>query len=173
MKTTMIIEQRGKGYIYDLFSENDTKRGVRCGLTPQAAATEASRVLAELHQSGAEAAVVAPTEVFVLIPTHLTGSEPVKAVRLKAIEWIADLLLVIYKDKAQIPSNVARYATHNPLKALGLITQRREMPTNNPSVAELMDKIDDPEMLNFKRPASLGEQMAFDMRLYKSPYQSK
>lgn len=173
MKTILIIEQRGKGYIYDLFSDNGTKRGVRCGLTPQAAATEASRVLAELHQSGSEVSVVAPTEVFEIIPAHLIGSAPVKAVRLKAIEWMADILLAIYGDKAKIPINVARYATHNPLKALGLIAQRREMPTNNPNVAELMEKIDDPEMLNFKRPANLEEQMAFDIRLYKSPYQSK
>lgn len=70
MKATLIIEQRGKGYVYDLFPVNATsKRGVRCGLTPQAAATEASRILATLQHEGA--AVVAPPEVMEIIPSHL------------------------------------------------------------------------------------------------------
>lgn len=73
MKATLIIEQRGEGYIYDLFSVRATKRGVRCGLTPQAAATEASRILAQLQYEGA--AVVAPPEVMEIIPAHLRDFE--------------------------------------------------------------------------------------------------
>ena len=174
MKATLIIEQRGQGYIYDLFSDRETKRGVRCGLTPQATATEATKILAQLHQAEGEAAVVAPAEILALIPEHLTGGEPAqKAVRLKVIEWVADLLLAIYHDKSKIPGNVERFALHNPMMALGLITQRREMPTNSPQVAELMDKIDNPDILNFSRPANLEERAAFDIRLHKSPYQAK
>lgn len=73
MKATLIIEQRGQGYIYDLFSVRATKRGVRCGLTPLEAATEASRILASLHFEGA--AVVAPPEVLEIIPAHLRDFE--------------------------------------------------------------------------------------------------
>lgn len=73
MKATLIIEKRGEGYIYDLFSVRATKRGVRCGLTPLEAATEASRILANLQFEGA--AVVAPPEVLEIIPAHLRDFE--------------------------------------------------------------------------------------------------
>lgn len=73
MKATLIIEQRGEGYIYDLFSVRATKRGVRCGLTPLEAATEASRILAQLRHEGA--AVLAPSEVLEIIPAHLRDFE--------------------------------------------------------------------------------------------------
>ena len=74
MKATLIIEKRGEGYILDLFSDRATKRGERCGLTPLAAATSASRYLAQLTYSGA--AVVAPPEVMEHIPEHLHNIEP-------------------------------------------------------------------------------------------------
>lgn len=170
MKATLIIEKRGEGYILDLFSDRATKRGVRCGLTPIAAATEATKILAQLAQSTG-AAIVAPQEVLEHIPPHLIDTEPSgKASRIKVMEMMADLLIVIYKDRSQIPANVERYAKHNPLQAIGLITQRREMPSNNAEVAEIMDKIDNPDDLNFSRPANIEEQGAFDLRLYKSPY---
>lgn len=139
MKATLTIEKRGEGYIYDLFSDQATKRGVKCGLTPLAAATEATKILAYLATSTG-AAIVAPPEVLAHIPPHLTGdTEPTdKAKRIKALEIMADLL--------------------------------SELPTNSPKVAELMDKIDDPDDFNFARPANLEEQAAFDLRLYKSPY---
>lgn len=73
MKATLIIEQRGEGYIYDLFSVRTTKRGVRCGLTPLEAATETSRILAQLRHEGAS--TVAPPEVLELIPAHLRDFE--------------------------------------------------------------------------------------------------
>lgn len=73
MTATLIIEQRGAGYIYDLFSVPAPKRGVRCGITPQAAATEATRILANLHQAGEQFAVVAPEEILQIIPEHLGG----------------------------------------------------------------------------------------------------
>lgn len=69
----MIIEQRGQGYIYDLFSVRSTMRGVRCGLKPLEAATEASRILAQLRHEGAS--TVAPPEVLELIPAHLRDFE--------------------------------------------------------------------------------------------------
>lgn len=172
MKATLIIEKRGEGYIYDLFSDRATKRGVRCGLTPLEAATEATKILASLLQSTG-AAIVSPPEVLAHIPTHLidADAEPNnKAVRIKALELMADLLIVIYKDRSKIPANVERYAKHNPLQAIGLITQRREMPSNNAEVTEIMGKINNPDDLNFSRPANIEEQGAFDLRLYKSPY---
>ena len=74
MKATLIIEKRGEGYILDMFSDRATKRGGRCGLTSHAAATSASRYLAQLTYSGA--AVVAPPEVMEHIPEHLRNIEP-------------------------------------------------------------------------------------------------
>ena len=71
MTATLIIEQRGEGYIYDLFSIRATKRGVRCGITPQAAATEATRILAFLHHAEEQLAIVAPEEILQFIPEHL------------------------------------------------------------------------------------------------------
>lgn len=173
-KATLIIEQRGKGYIYDLFvaTPDKTKRGVRCGLTPLEVATAATKILADFAQSTG-AAIVAPPEVLAHIPAHLIDSdaEPSnKAVRIKTLELMADLLIAIYKEPGKIPSNVERYAQHNPLQAIGLITQRQEMPRDNQDVAEIMDKISNHDDLNFGRPAGIEEQGAFNLRLYKSPY---
>lgn len=174
MKATLIIEKRGEGYIYDLFSDKATKRGVKCGLTPLVAATEVTKILANLATSTG-AAIVAPPEVLEYIPTHLIGdTEPTdKVKRIKSLEIVADLLIVIYGEKAKIPSNVERYAIHNPMQAIGLIVQRREFPTDSSKVAELMDKIENPDDFNFSRPANLEEQAAFDLRLYKSPYNAQ
>ena len=72
MKATLIIEKRGQGYIYDLFADSQTKRGVKCGLTPLAAATEATKILANFTQSTG-AAIVAPPEILDQIPAHLTA----------------------------------------------------------------------------------------------------
>lgn len=69
MKTTIIVEKRGEGYILDLFSDKQTKRGERCGLTPLDVATNVSRYLAQQKETGAS--LVAPAEVKDLIPKHL------------------------------------------------------------------------------------------------------
>ena len=175
MKATLIIEQRGEGYIYDLFSVRGTKRGVRCGITPQAAATEATRILANLCQAEEAFAVVAPEEILRIIPEHLRGdAEPAReALRLKAIEWVADLLVAVYGAREKIPNNVEQFALRNPLTAVAIMMQRREMPTNSPKVAELMEMIDDPDLYSFDRPANMAERAAFELRLYKSPYLNK
>lgn len=172
MTATLIIEQRGEGYIYDLFSAAETKRGVRCGKTPQEAATKATRLLASLQQAEEDFAIIAPDAVLNIIPEHLRGtaSPEQRTLRLKAVEWAADFLIAVYGERSAIPVNVEQFAMQSPLKAIGLVAQRREMPANNLKVAELMELIDDPDVLNFGRPATLEEQAAFSMRLYRSPY---
>lgn len=73
MKTTIIVEKRGEGYILDIFSDKQTKRGERCGLTPLDVATSVSRYLAQQTATGAS--LVAPPEVRDLIPKHLHDFE--------------------------------------------------------------------------------------------------
>ena len=93
-----------------------------------------------------------------------------KTKRIEVLEIMADLLIAIYKERSKIPTNVERYAKSNPIKCIGLITTRNEMPANSKIIGEIMEKIDNPDDLNFERPANLEEQGAFDLRLYKSPY---
>lgn len=93
-----------------------------------------------------------------------------KTKRIEILEIMADVLIAIYKEPAKIPENVERYAKFNPLKCIGLIATRNEMPAKSKIVSEIMAKIDNPDNLNFERPANLEEQGAFDLRLYKSPY---
>lgn len=88
--------------------------------------------------------------------------------RTKTLHTMADLLIAVYGDRIKIPKNVARYAVHNPLKAIGLIAQRREMPANNQAVAGIMAQIN-PDEFNFERPANMQEQAAFELRLYRGP----
>lgn len=93
-----------------------------------------------------------------------------KTKRIEILEIMADLLIAIYKERSKIPTNVERYAKSNPIKCIGLITTRNEMPANSKIIGEIMEKIENPDDLNFERPANLEEQGAFDLRLYKSPY---
>ena len=93
-----------------------------------------------------------------------------KTKRIEILEIMADLLIAIYKERSKIPTNVERYAKSNPIKCIGLITTRNEMPANSKIIGEIMEKIDNPDDLNYERPANLEEQGAFDLRLYKSPY---
>lgn len=93
-----------------------------------------------------------------------------KTKRIEILEIIADLLIAIYKERSKIPTNVERYAKSNPIKCIGLIATRKEMPANSKIIGEIMEKIENPDDLNFERPANLEEQGAFDLRLYKSPY---
>lgn len=102
-----------------------------------------------------------------------TNTTDKKTKRIEIMEIIADLLIAIYKEPSKIPSNVERFAKYNPIKSIGLITMRKEMPTNSKNLAEIIDKIDNPDDLNFEHPANLEEQAAFDLRLYKSPYLNK
>ena len=96
-----------------------------------------------------------------------------KTKRIEILEIMADVLIAIYKEPSKIPKNVERYAKFNPIKCIGLISTRNEMPAKSKIVAEIMAKIDNPDDLNFERPANLEEQGAFDLRLYKSPYLNK
>ena len=99
-----------------------------------------------------------------------TNTTDKKTKRIETLETMADLLIAIYKEPAKIPENVERYAKFNPIKCIGLIATRKEMPANNKIICEIMEKINNPDDLNFERPANLEEQGAFDLRLYKSPY---
>lgn len=87
--------------------------------------------------------------------------------RMEVLSLMAELLLAIYGDRLKIPDIVARYAIHNPLKAIGLIVQRREMPASNRAVAAIMKEIN-PVDFDFRRPANLQEQSEFQLRLYRS-----
>ena len=93
-----------------------------------------------------------------------------KTKRIEILEIMADMLITIYKERSKIPENVERYAKFNPIKCIGLISTRKEMPANSKIIGEIMEKIDNPDDLYFERPANLEEQGAFDLRLYKSPY---
>ena len=93
-----------------------------------------------------------------------------KTKRIEILEIMADMLITIYKERSKIPENVERYAKFNPIKCIGLISTRKEMPANSKIIGEIMEKIDNPDDLDFERPANLEEQGAFDLRLYKSPY---
>ncbi len=96
-----------------------------------------------------------------------------KTKRIEILEIMADMLITIYKERSKIPENVERYAKFNPIKCIGLISTRKEMPANSKIIGEIMEKIDNPDDLDFERPANLEEQGAFDLRLYKSPYLNK
>ena len=82
------------------------------------------------------------------------------------LKKMAELCLAIYGAKEKIPANVASYMLSSPLKGLGLITQRREMPTDNQEVAEILNKVhmDD---LDFDQPANSAERGAWEIALYR------
>ena len=75
MKTTIIITKRGDGYIGTVGARNSiVLQGVRCGLTPHDAATWAATMMLryaspDSNVEGGE--LMAPTEVFDLVPDHL------------------------------------------------------------------------------------------------------
>jgi len=76
MRTTVIIEKRGDGYI----STVRGKRGgghsrARAGLAPYDAAATASRLMLEYAQTNDEGGdLMAPLEVMELVPAHLRQS---------------------------------------------------------------------------------------------------
>lgn len=75
MKTTIIIIKRGDGHIATVGARNGiVRQGARCGLTPQDAATWAATMMLryaapDSNPEGGE--VMAPPEVFELVPNHL------------------------------------------------------------------------------------------------------
>lgn len=75
MKTTIIIQQRGEGYIATIGARNGVVlQGARCGLTPHDAATWAAIMMLRYASpdSNPEGGVlIAPPEVLELVPEHL------------------------------------------------------------------------------------------------------
>jgi hypothetical protein len=73
MRSTVIIEKRGDGYISTVAGKfGGGHQGARAGLDPQAAAATASRLMIQYAQSNAEGGdLVAPAEVRELVPEHL------------------------------------------------------------------------------------------------------
>lgn len=73
MKTTVIITQRGSGYIATVPHRfGAAHRGARIGLNAYAAAATAARLMIQYAQSNPEGAtLMAPPEVLELVPAHL------------------------------------------------------------------------------------------------------
>ena len=78
MKTTVIIYQRGAGYVMDYNDAHGTlKQGVRVGLTPEDAALYAARIMMRLALDNPEGgSLMAPAEVLTLVPEHLREIAP-------------------------------------------------------------------------------------------------
>jgi hypothetical protein len=73
MRTTVIITQRGDGYISTVSGKfGGGHKGARCGLTPFDAAAKAAQYMIEYGQSNEEGGdLMAPPEVLELVPEHL------------------------------------------------------------------------------------------------------
>lgn len=73
MRTTVIISQRGQGYISTVQGRfGGGHQGARCGLTPYDAAAAAARYMIEYGQSNPDGGdLMAPPEVLELVPAHL------------------------------------------------------------------------------------------------------
>jgi hypothetical protein len=73
MRSTVIIEKRGPGYISTVSGKfGGGHKGARCGLTPQDAASQAAKLMIEYAQSNPEGGdLMAPAEVLELVPEHL------------------------------------------------------------------------------------------------------
>lgn len=82
------------------------------------------------------------------------------------LKKMAALCLAVYGQKEKIPTNVEQYMLANPLKALGLMMQRHEMPSDNKKVAEIMNDIN-PDDLDFDKPANAHERGAWQVSLYR------
>jgi hypothetical protein len=77
MKTTVIIEQRGQGYISTVQGRfGGGHQGSRCGLQPHEAAASAAKLMIEYASSNPEGGeLMAPPEVMSLVPAHLRKIE--------------------------------------------------------------------------------------------------
>lgn len=73
MRTTVIITQRGEGYISTVSGQfGGGHQGARCGLTPYDAAASAARLMIQYGSENTEGAtLMAPEEVLSLVPKHL------------------------------------------------------------------------------------------------------
>ncbi len=73
MRSTVIISKRGEGYIAQVCGAfGGGFRGVRCGLTPDAAAARAAGWMCDYAQTNKEGGdLMAPPEVLELVPEHL------------------------------------------------------------------------------------------------------
>lgn len=73
MRSTIIIERRGAGYIATTSGKfGGGYQGARCGLTPEDAAIFAAKEMVRYAQSNSEGGdLVAPSEVLELVPAHL------------------------------------------------------------------------------------------------------
>lgn len=73
MRSTVIIEKRGSGYIATVSGKfGGGFQGARCGITPHDAATSAAKWMIQYSQSNSEGGdLIAPPEVTELIPDHL------------------------------------------------------------------------------------------------------
>jgi hypothetical protein len=73
MRTTVIITQRGAGYIATVTSEiGIVRQGARIGLTPYEAAAKGAEMMARYAQPNpAGGDLMAPPEVLDLVPAHL------------------------------------------------------------------------------------------------------
>lgn len=73
MRTTIIIERRGEGYISTVGGRfGGGHMGARAGLDAQAAAATAARLMIQYGQCNPEGGdLVAPDEVRSLVPEHL------------------------------------------------------------------------------------------------------
>jgi len=73
MRSTIIIERRGAGYIATVSGKfGGGYQGARCGLTAEEAARFAAREMIRYSQSNSEGGdLMAPPEVLALVPGHL------------------------------------------------------------------------------------------------------
>ena len=85
----------------------------------------------------------------------------------EVLKKMAALCLAVYGKKEKIPTNVERYMLANPLKGIGLMMQRREMPTQNEAVMEILAGVGVAD-LDFDKPANLKEQGSWHIAMYQN-----
>ena len=73
MRTIVIIEKHGHGYIGTITDNSGSERiGVRCGLEPYDAAAKAAKFMIKYAASNPDGGdLMAPPEVLELVPEHL------------------------------------------------------------------------------------------------------
>jgi hypothetical protein len=73
MRTTVIIQKRGEGYISNVSGKHGGgHKGARAGLTPYDAGAQAAKLMVEYAQTNDEGGdLMAPPEVLELVPAHL------------------------------------------------------------------------------------------------------
>ncbi len=74
MRTTVIIEKRGGGYIATVSAKFSgfVVQGARCGLTPQEAAASGAKYMIQYAKPNDEGGdLMAPPDILKLVPEHL------------------------------------------------------------------------------------------------------